>query len=864
MALQNELTKVNNEQTVLSQLLEIAEFFRNPQNRTETIDGFWSFEKINSLLRSWAIPLNTDLKQASFEEVLDFLKGLLPKELLQTTVPNSEVLKELIENSELASAKSDEVRQNAILKAGEEISDLYRKNLEKKLVERLTQSPIPPEKRTEIANELSNNLQREITYSSLPLTFQKLNSAPPETSEHRQLTKEVNFRFSGIWQTAVNKTAESHNLTAEQTEYLQTLSSTANELIQPLQTWATVDNLKAQIAQRIPEGTAEEITETLVLNRVFHKPAITEKPILLTPEKRSQETVAELKQATTLALNLSEKQLTEISHILDEIQGTIAEQTEKISRVLSPALTPEKASLIAVELGKYLPDNLAEFTSLIPSAQEIENAVIASIWQMVGSEIPLKPAEAVGIANALTNNPQILIPLRQFSHPISLAQKQTPLQIIDNGKTIIQQVKEIIFKNGINLKPESDKKLISLRENIQAVVLIQAGMTPQDLEAHTQTLIKAGLSENSPQVREIRVMQKLLPEIIQKAQTTGFPQKTIQNWQKQPYPLVRIFLSRFNTVLKKIGLAEKIKLPIKFALERSTQSSMQKLYSLVFIPWQIKELTAIKLPSFFSKIGRQSLSFIGEKILPPRLVRNFGEGIASVFTGQNRTVNSVISASQRLLSSLTSVTSMATNVSGFLIAGLVAVVILIFVVLFSAGGAMYLPSATTTMEGETPAGGCFTFAGEWSSSDKELINKSVATLLNYPAFINSVCSRGAINLVRKNEDDYCFVNLNLDIDIANKCLGNLENTLYSLSHELGHVLAVNSNLYFQFLDQVGNSESFLCSYPLTKTFPEDFPETVAVYIMNRIYPNHSYGACGGPINMTNRYPVHYNFINGKL
>lgn len=187
------------------------------------------------------------------------------------------------------------------------------------------------------------------------------------------------------------------------------------------------------------------------------------------------------------------------------------------------------------------------------------------------------------------------------------------------------------------------------------------------------------------------------------------------------------------------------------------------------------------------------------------------------------------------------------------------------------GSAFLSPSKSSSDYGpEIPAISCLYFKGNWSEGEKQMEIEAINKILSHDKYASILCQNNEkIILIRNNSNDWCRAS-GSDIYITDKCLGNTENALYSLAHETGHIFNNRNNyaLYQEYLKIIGGSEglkeSFLCSYPLGKTYGEDFPETIAVFITNQHYPSHQYLNCGKGIDLPRDYPIHYNFIKDKI
>lgn len=165
------------------------------------------------------------------------------------------------------------------------------------------------------------------------------------------------------------------------------------------------------------------------------------------------------------------------------------------------------------------------------------------------------------------------------------------------------------------------------------------------------------------------------------------------------------------------------------------------------------------------------------------------------------------------------------------------------------------------------AEGCFIFSGDWTTEDKALANGALAKILSFKKYADVLCEDDKkIGLVRKNSSDWCSAGSGF-ITVTDRCLGTADNTLYSLAHESGHIYYQRSpETYASFGINVcganGPTEGYICSYPIPPlSCGEDFPETIAVYIMNQFNKSYTFlGGCKKAIDLEKDYWTHYNFI----
>lgn len=183
--------------------------------------------------------------------------------------------------------------------------------------------------------------------------------------------------------------------------------------------------------------------------------------------------------------------------------------------------------------------------------------------------------------------------------------------------------------------------------------------------------------------------------------------------------------------------------------------------------------------------------------------------------------------------------------------------------------------------------GCFIFSGPWTSEEKTKESQAIGKLLSFTKYRDTLCKNGSIFLIRENVKDYAHCDSeNSRIYITNGSTGKTFESeqliLYTLAHESGHIyLKRNLSIFGKFLVNVlgittGFGENLLCSYPINLDeecqklklsqaacndlkFSEDFAETIAVFVMNKFYPDHFYSNCNGELDLESRYKEHYTF-----
>lgn len=167
--------------------------------------------------------------------------------------------------------------------------------------------------------------------------------------------------------------------------------------------------------------------------------------------------------------------------------------------------------------------------------------------------------------------------------------------------------------------------------------------------------------------------------------------------------------------------------------------------------------------------------------------------------------------------------------------------------------------STSILIGESPTG-CFTFEGDWTNPDKSLELQAIGTLLRNSTFTGKLCKDNKpIRLIRSYEPETYggMVPGDSQIIIYSFGLQDNSNTLYTLAHEAGHILAQRDTGLFRSFPEKVKGESLLPTYPLVPVdkISEDFAETVALFTTwkEKIF------SCCGKVNFSKEFAKHYNF-----
>jgi len=582
MAPQTVFNKTEKKIGSLEYFLKIASFFEVEQNRKQKKDD-WTFKQIDRLLRNWAVKFDPQLQKASFEEILIFIKSLAAEEITQTTIPTP-LLEGLQENLAKENKQKAEIRLKAIEEAQKEIIERYKIRLKKQLVERLTQSPIPKEDTVKIAGGLLAQVQNRFPQTDLSLLIEKWKKIPPEEVEHRQVQNQIEQKFFQIWKSAVDQVAEQDRLSAKQKDFLKSLSFPALQVLKPAETLAEIGQYQEQI--------------------------------------------------------------NEISYFQTKIKALQQQQVENLVKLLSPALDPQKADLFSKEFIKLFPDNLVQYSSILSAPQEIEEAALATLLQMVGSEVSLKPEEVAAVSNSLISTGTSEITAYK---KLSLLPKSdiNPLRLKDeDGVTVLDRIKKQLLSGGINVNPENDSQLITFRYQIQAVEAIYKGLKKQDLEVKINQLLETGVPEHSREITELRGVAAIYMKVLQKTEESGFSKRQIEKWQKKASFPIRIpIFSKIKSWFLNTSLGK----PIKLALEKSAQKSLQALWTAgregikkIAVPLITKVLTALGLGAKAALVGATNVVGLALLVVP-KLIGKVEDFFKLIFSSGTRIFGSILS-----------------------------------------------------------------------------------------------------------------------------------------------------------------------------------------------------------------------------
>lgn len=556
----------------------------------------WTLPEIENLLRGWAIQFDPNLEKASFDQIITFLKSFSENETDSTTVPTAQV-KQLVEELEEQEKTDQEIKQEKIQEANEKITKIYLKS---QLQQKLTKTPIDEKDKSQIAQDILREIEDNLFESNLPVLLEKIDQSPDREEQWQQLNQQAQEEFDRIWTSSIDQIAQKNNLSLDQISYLKTLSFSALKTLDLTQTFSQT----SQHQQIISE---------------------TEKDL-----KEGQE--------------LPQKQKDENDYRRSQIEAKRQQQLTNIKDLFSPALSPQKAEIFTDQFLEFFPDNLASISSEKPSETEIEKATTATLLQLVGTETPLTASEIKAIIKTLVStNRQNLDSfklLSDFSEP-SLG---LLLDLKTEGKTVFEEIGQELSQNGINLIPETDKKLKTLRLELQATQLIFKGVTSQDLQNKIDQLLKSGVSNDSPQIRELKEILISYEKFLFQAKEAGFDQKQIIQWQNSIRFPVRLSFSNFRTILQKTGVSSKIKTSfLSPAKSWLSHTSLGKTFQL------LTRKTASKTLQTLWSFGKEGLKKVASPVISKILTTILGISAKALLVGSTNVVGLLVIAGVKIL-----------------------------------------------------------------------------------------------------------------------------------------------------------------------------------------------------------------------
>lgn len=191
-------------------------------------------------------------------------------------------------------------------------------------------------------------------------------------------------------------------------------------------------------------------------------------------------------------------------------------------------------------------------------------------------------------------------------------------------------------------------------------------------------------------------------------------------------------------------------------------------------------------------------------------------------------------------------------------------------------------SASTPVVVGSPPTSCIVFDNSrlpWQDGTQPYMSwaiQAIAYISQSQTYAANLCGRGPVFLERGrssldvgDKDDVAGLApaaLGNRVYLFDKAFTGYLQLRYVLAHELGHVYAYRNGDVFRLFERVvnpqdpKNGEAFLKTYPLTKSVGEDFPETIALYIVWETTSIGNYGI----INIPMEYPKHHTFARQQI
>lgn len=174
-----------------------------------------------------------------------------------------------------------------------------------------------------------------------------------------------------------------------------------------------------------------------------------------------------------------------------------------------------------------------------------------------------------------------------------------------------------------------------------------------------------------------------------------------------------------------------------------------------------------------------------------------------------------------------------------------------------------------------PPTGCFAFAEGWPDQYKAMALQAIGFLTtNVPSYMARLCVGGNITLYPTGGGSgWAQVTGTRAIHFntgSSNGLTNIRNAVYIIAHESGHIIQQNNkNIYRNYLDTSGVGNILICTYPLTNSSSESFPEMIADYVSDSpMSPGRPPGilnfSCLGKITFQQKYPSHWQFAHTYL
>lgn len=268
-----------------------------------------------------------------------------------------------------------------------------------------------------------------------------------------------------------------------------------------------------------------------------------------------------------------------------------------------------------------------------------------------------------------------------------------------------------------------------------------------------------------------------------------------------------------------------------------------------------------------------------------------GVGMVGEAGGAGAAIGNLASAGGAALTAITTATLGAIAVP--LIAAVIGIPVVVALILFIINSGAYvmpgglsrgIPGQTCISPGTenvgSPSGvvnlptcsvGCFKFEQGWPAAARTSEEQAINSLSKDAIYMDKLCSKGEIILrwgggdtggISKGGDVLAGPNI---ITIYTLGVGSLPNSLYTLSHESGHIFARRyGDIYRQYTDTVGVGNILICTYPLQNSPGESFAEMISLYASRGLIPGTRHFDCMGGKTFKEAYPQHWKFARDYI
>lgn len=175
---------------------------------------------------------------------------------------------------------------------------------------------------------------------------------------------------------------------------------------------------------------------------------------------------------------------------------------------------------------------------------------------------------------------------------------------------------------------------------------------------------------------------------------------------------------------------------------------------------------------------------------------------------------------------------------------------------------------------------CLTFTGPWPQRAITIEKEAALIILEDPKYSADLCRAGEIEIYYEPEQAHTSTGFayggeviirGKKVQIYEAGTGSLRNSLFTLSHELGHIydnrIGMSSTMGNDPRVRAEWGRNYICTYPITSRNGafESFAESVALYIAGSsaesTYRNF---ACMGGLTFRQKYPESWRFLRNRV